>query len=253
MNRKRQIEQFAKLSEYMLSRRPDEFGLVPDKDGYVKIKEFLQAITETDGWRHIRKNYINEMMLVHENPPIEVDETRIRAKDYSILPEYVACEDPPKLLYTCVKQKSYTSVLNNGIHPTAHAHIICCSDSEMAKKIGKRRSAQPILLTIHTKNLLDQGITVRHAGALLYLIDFVPADCFTGPSPPKEMPVAKKPDKTPDPIEKYKQQTQAGTFSLSFENLTEKQMKGKKKEKDLSWKNNKKRLRREKKNFWPDQ
>jgi putative RNA 2'-phosphotransferase len=253
MNRQKQIDQFAKLSAYMLGRHPEEFGLVPDNDGYIKIKEFIQAITEIDGYRHIRKNHINEMMLVHPDPPIEVTETRIRAKDHSMLSKYMVCDNPPGLLYTCVRQKSYLSVLNNGIRPTAHAKIICCKDPDMAQRIGKRRSPQPILLTIHTKNLLEQGMTFLHLEDLLYLTGFIPTDCFTGPAPPKENPAAKKTDKKPDPIEAYKQQSQGGTFTFSMKKLAGKKFKGKKKEKDDSWKNNKKRLRREKKYSWPDQ
>ena len=252
MNRKKQMEQFARISEYILARRPDEFGLVPDADGYIKIKEFLQAITEIDGWRHIRKNYINEMLLVHGDPPVEMEDTKIRAKNRDLLSPYVPCDDLPKLLYTCVKQKSYQSVLENGIRPTAFSKIICCRDPEMAQKIGKRRSPQPVLLTIHTGKMVEHHLTFTRAGELLYLTDNVPADCFTGPSPPKELPVAKKAEKKPDPVETYKQQSQAGTFSVSMD-MTEKKYKGKKKEKDQSWKNNKKRLRREKKHSWPDQ
>ncbi len=252
MNRQQQIEQFAKLSEYMLGRHPDEFGLVPDHDGYIKIKEFVQTVTEINGWGHFRKNYINELMLVHNDPPIEVEDSRIRAKDQSKLLQYIACENPPRLLYICIRQKSYPAIIDNGIRPTAHAKIICCKDPEMAQKIGKRRSPQPILLTIHTKKLLDQGMTFLHAGDLLYLTDFIPPDCFTGPPLSKELTAAKKTVNKPDPIETYRKQSEAGSYHLSLD-PAEKKYKGKTKEKNSSWKNNKKRLRREKKNAWPDQ
>ena len=38
-----------KLSRFiatMLGRSPDEFGLVPDRQGFVSVKELLKAITE---------------------------------------------------------------------------------------------------------------------------------------------------------------------------------------------------------------
>ncbi len=251
MNRKKHIEQLAKLTDYILGHHPDEFGLVPDDSGFIKIKEFLQVVTEINGWRHVRKNFITEMLLVLENPPIEVEDTRIRSKNHATLPKYVACAEPPKLLYTCVKQKSYPAVLENGIHPASHTIVICCQDPEMAIRIGKRRSPHPVLLTIHTKNLLEKEMVLRHAGNGLYLADFVPTECFTGPALPREEQSTKKSMNTPDPIDVYKQKTQAGTFTLSILPVEEKPFKGKKK--DASWKNNKKRLRKEKKNFWPDQ
>ncbi len=253
MNRKKQIEQFAKFSEYVLGRHPDEFGLVLDDNGYIKIKEFIQAITETDGWRHVRSSHINDMLLMLNEPPIEFDENRIRAKDRSRLSSAAVCENPPKLLYVCIKHKSYLSVLDKGIFPTAHARIICSKDTEMAERIGKRRDNQPTLLTIHVSKMKDQGLQFLHAGDLLYQTDFVPSDCFTGPPLPKEMPAMKKPAKKQEAIETYKKQSQAGTFSLSMDEPSEKKFKGKKKNKDTSWKNNKKRMRREKKKSWPDQ
>ena len=49
MSLQRSPKQLAKLIDYILSRRPDEFGLVPDKDGYVKIKDLLKAV---HAWIH---------------------------------------------------------------------------------------------------------------------------------------------------------------------------------------------------------
>ena len=258
INRQKQIEQFAKFSAYVLGRHPDEFGLVPDENGYIKIKEFIQAITETDGWRHVRISHINDIMLILNNPPIEVDEKRIRAKDRSRLNLYTVCMNPPKVLYVCIKHKAYLSVRDKGIHPTANASIICCKDQKMAERIGHRRDNQPILLTVHVRRMLDQGLPFLHAGDMLYLTEFIPTDCFTGPPLPKEIPSIKKSAKKKDAIETYKKQSQAGTFSLSMDKPTEdkpseKKFKGRKKEKDLSWKNNKKRLRKEKIKSWSDQ
>lgn len=253
MNRIKQIEQFAKFSTYVLGRHPDEFGLIIDDNGYVKIKEFIQAITETDGWRHVRNSHINDIMLMLNDPPIEVDEKRIRARDRSRLDPPVICESPPKTLYVCITHKSYLPVLDKGIHPTAHASIICCKDREMAERIGRRRDNQPIILTVNVQKMMDQGLTFRHAGDLLYLTDVIPTDCFTGPPLPKEMPAVKKPVKKVESIETYKKKALGGTFALKMNKPGEKKSKDKKKEKDDSWKNNKKRQRREKKHSWPDQ
>ncbi len=253
MNPKKQIEQFAKFSAYVLGRRPDEFGLVLNDNGYVKIKEFIQAVTETDGWRHVRNSHINDMLLMLNNPPVEVDQKLIRAKDRSRLNHYIACKNPPKLLYVCISHKSYLSVLDKGVHPTAHANIICSKDQQMAERISRRRDNQPIVLTVHVRKMLGRELTFLHAGELLFLTDFIPTDCFTGPPLPKEMPAQKKQAKKHDSLETYKQQTLAGTFKLSMDKPPEKKFKGKKQEKDSSWKNNKKRLRREKKYSWPDQ
>jgi putative RNA 2'-phosphotransferase len=255
INRQKQIEQFAKLAATVLGRCPHEFGLVPDADGFVKIKEFIQAIVETDGWRHVRISHINDMMLMMSEPPVEVDQTRIRAKDRTRLPVLKNCENPPRLLYVSIKQKSYPAVMTDGIPPSFHSCVVCFSDPAMAVRVSKRRDPDPILLTVHVDGIKKQGITILETGEGIYLTDIIPVGCFTGPSLPKEMTAAKHAEKKPDPMKIYKQQTQAGTFPIdpfSINAPVGKTQKGKHGEKDASWKRNKKRLRKEKNQYWSD-
>ena len=40
------VDAFSRLMIYILGHGPDEFGLVPDKKGFVTYKELLQAIHE---------------------------------------------------------------------------------------------------------------------------------------------------------------------------------------------------------------
>ena len=51
MRHKKDPKQLAKLLNYALGRDPDEFGLVPDESGFIKIKELLKALHEEDGWK----------------------------------------------------------------------------------------------------------------------------------------------------------------------------------------------------------
>ena len=75
------LKKQARFLKYILGLRPDEFGLVPDRDGYVKIKDLLKAVHEEAGWRSFRQANINEMMLSLAPPPLEISENRIRAKN----------------------------------------------------------------------------------------------------------------------------------------------------------------------------
>ena len=44
MSKLRSPQKLAKFIAYILGHKPDEFGLVLEKDGFVKIKEFLKAL-----------------------------------------------------------------------------------------------------------------------------------------------------------------------------------------------------------------
>ena len=42
MSRQKSLKRLSKFIIYALGRKPDEFGLVLDPDGFVKLKEFLR-------------------------------------------------------------------------------------------------------------------------------------------------------------------------------------------------------------------
>ncbi len=232
----------AKFLVYILGRRPDEFGLVPDEDGYVSIKELIKAVNEEDGWRHVRRPLIDELLIILPDPGIEIKDTLIRATDTKNLPKLSIPIDPPKNLYTCVTNKSYPHVIEEGISPTRHQYVILASTPELAKRIGNRRSKDPVLITVNTLTAEYAGTVFHTSGELLFCADYIPPGCFSGPLLPKQKPSAKKaaPKKTPD----LKPKT-PGTFQIDLEDLPV-DKKGKK----GSWKRDKKRLRREKKKGW---
>ena len=70
------IESLSRFMVYVLGHHPDEFGLVPDLDGFIKIKELLWAIHEEEGWRYVRQSHIREVLLSKERILFEVDCTR---------------------------------------------------------------------------------------------------------------------------------------------------------------------------------
>jgi putative RNA 2'-phosphotransferase len=241
MGKKSPAEEFARFCEYILARRPGEFGLVPDEEGFVKIKEFLKAVAETEGWRHIRRSHINEMLLVCRKVPVEADEEKIRAKDRTHLPARSLCSSPPKLLYTCVRKKAYPVVLEKGIHPTHQAEVVCAETPEMAERIGRRRSSDPVRLTVLTARAAENGASFYQAGEGLYTAAHIPPGSFTGPPLPKE------PEK-PAKAEKPKPPPTPGSFLMEPEKPKKKPDKSKPK-----WKKDKRRGRKDQKQLWPDE
>lgn len=181
MNKRNHSESFAKLLIYILGRYPEEFGLVPDAHGYVRIKELLKAIGEEDGWRHIRRNHLNEVVLVNSNPPIEIEGERVRAVDREGLQPLTVSEGAARQLYCCIRNKSYAAALEKGVLPGAHPFVILSDDRGMAERLGRRYDAAPVLLTVSVPLMKRRGLPLRYAGGTLYLAERIPPDCFTGP------------------------------------------------------------------------
>jgi len=245
MGSKNSQKQLAKFLAYMLGRKPDEFGLVPDADGFVKLKEFMLAIGEEEGWRHVRQPILNELMVTMSDPPLEIAEKQIRATNRDHLPKIRHAVDLPKLLYTAVTQKSHPAVLEKGILPTRHDYVILAMEKSMAVRIGKRRDPSPVLLTVNVLQTEQEGIFFKQAGEKLYLADMIPANCFTAPPLPKEKPETRK-HKKPLIPERPKM---PGSYMVNFQKDSEKHKNAG--DKADSWKRNKKRIRREKQKKWP--
>ena len=247
-HKKRSPQQLAKLIFYMLGRKPDEFGLVPNTDGFIKIKELLKAIGEEEGLRYVRRFHIDEILLTLPDPPIEISQNLVRAKSREHLPERVPAPNLPKLLYTCIRRKAYSVVMDKGISPIGRGHVILSSEKQLAEKMGNRIDNPPVLLTVQTQKSAKHGVVFFQAGDSLFMSDSIPAGCFTGPPLPKETAEPKK----EDPLKKERPKSLPGTFlmDLTEEKDGHKRSKQQRRRKEIAWKKERKRMKRKTKNRW---
>lgn len=185
-------QRLAKFLVYILERRPDEFGLVLDKEGYIKIKELIKALNEEKGWKHVRRFHINEILYSIPNPPFEIVDNRIRAKRREHLPRPNAAPQLPKLLYTCVRRRAYPFLAQKGISHSGNQQVVLSAKRDLAERIGKRTDSQPVMLTVHAQAAVENGVLFQQVGELLFLAPSIPPTCFNGPPLPKEKPRAQK-------------------------------------------------------------
>ena len=190
----RSPEYLEKIISYILGRNPAEFGLVPDPEGFIKLKEFLKVVQEEKELKHIRRSSIDEILITVPNPMIEIRGNQIRSKAFQSSPVYPKAQDIPNILFTCVRRKAYGYVIEKGISPMGFSHVILSSDSDMAEKIGKRRDPEPVRLVVQTQKCMDKGTIFYTAGETLYLAESIPSGCFSGPPLPKREALPAKTD-----------------------------------------------------------
>ncbi len=238
-------KQLKHFLSYVLGRHPEEFGLIPDETGFVKIKELLKAVNETEGWRHIRESNITELLLLESNPPFEISDDWIRSKDHLHLSKTVICREVPKILHTCVRKKAYPHVLEKGIFPAGAPYVICTPDKETALRIGRRKDRNAVLLTVHTTKTANEGVSFQKFTDIFYMTEHIPANTFTGPPLPK---ISEKEKSTKPAV---KPQKEIGAFLVTandIEPAANKKTKGKKKKVD--WKQDRKHSRKKNKDAW---
>jgi len=243
MGKTKSPQPLAKLLTYMLGRRPDEFGLVTDANGFVKIKDLLKALTEEEGWKYVRRSHLDEILYSLPDPPFEILDKKIRAKgrDQLSLPRPV--RGLPKLLFTCIRQRAYRSVSDKGIFPTGYHQVVLSSNRELAVRIGKRTSHDPVVLTVQAQKSIAKGVTFYQTCESLYLAEFIPTSCFSGPPLPKERPETKKPDNT----DEAGRPKMAGSYPVNPADPARNQPAGHKSQKrQMDWKDGKKQIKKHK-------
>jgi putative RNA 2'-phosphotransferase len=235
------IKKLSKFLEYVLGRRPDEFGLIPNAHGFVKIKFLLQALHEDPEWRHIRQGQLNTLLLLERPAPVEIEGPMIRACLRDQLPAISAPQMWPKLLYTPVRQRAYPVVLEKGLHPSGQPHVQLSSELALALRLGQRIDNHPVLLTVQVAQAQAAGIQFKQYGQALFLADFIPVGTFSGPPLAKEKPVAAEPKK---PLQPKTPGSFFPDLAAADKHCTPPHQKPKRNEMD--WKKERRQARREK-------
>jgi putative RNA 2'-phosphotransferase len=229
----------------MLGRKPDEFGLVPDSDGFITFKELLQAIHEEPHWHYVRRAHINEVLLGKDRHLFEPEDNRIKSVErHWRLDLENPTEVLPKLLFTPVRRRAHPVAMEKGLNLAQGKYLVLTPDQDMARRIGTRRDQKPVLLEIQAAAAQSQNVLFYSFGAL-YLSPQIAAKFISGPPVSKEVLPSpthaeekKERETTPRPLD-----LAAGTFFLDVERDPDlhRRAKGKKRK---GWKEDARKIRR---------
>jgi putative RNA 2'-phosphotransferase len=178
MSHRHQVTALSKLLTYILTHRPDEFGLVPDQAGFIPLKDLRQAVTEEEGWSYVRTSHLKEVAYGSDRAKFELADDRIRGTQPAVPYEAAV---PPQTLYYGSRRRAYPHILQQGLDPGGKQHIPLATDPALALRIGRRRDPEPILVEIHAQRANDEGVAFYQTHPLLYLTEHVPPSYISGP------------------------------------------------------------------------
>lgn len=187
MKRTKVLKTFAKFLAYILEHNPYEFGLIPDKDGFIKIRDLLQAINEEEGWRHIKKSHIDELAYSLPEAGILVNETHIKSNNSVHYNKPIYAGIMPGEIYTPIRTKAHYHALTKGLSPSGGGYVILTSRPEVAEKIGRRKDKSPVVLSINSDQAEQAGVMFYKAGNEIFLAGFIPPESITGPPLPEKL------------------------------------------------------------------
>jgi putative RNA 2'-phosphotransferase len=236
----RQLEGLAKVLTYLLCHRPDEFGLVLDPEGFVPVKQLLQALAGEPGLAHARRHHLEQLAGLLQPPRFEVAGDRIRGLIPAPANLRRPGEDPPTLLYIAISPKAHERVFETGLTAPHGRELLLAHTKELALKLGRRRSPDPVLVTVQGEKAARAGVFFENYGENLTLAREIPRP-FLQLAPPPVKPQKPRPEKAA-PL-----QPLPGTVLLDLPEFLARaarpRSKGKKGE--PSWKSGTRALRRE--------
>lgn len=176
----KKIEDLEKELSYILGRRPDEFGLIPDQEGYISIKDLIQVYTQLG--KTLTRNDINEILL--KGTRLEIKENKIRAREIFFSIENIDLDLLPNTLFTFIRERAHETVFMQGIRYT-NSWVPLFRDRDSALRVGNRRTKDPVILEITTNGFRASGVNAYILGDLI-LVSHVPKEALLGPRPKVE-------------------------------------------------------------------
>jgi len=178
---RQKLEGLQKVVLYALSRAPDEFGLLPDPEGYVSLKDLVKALSEEPDWPHIRLSHLQEIRIHDLRGEFEIRDGRMRATTREASAGSYEIVAAPKLLYIALRPRSWPHVTEQGLRPFTGAWVVLSRDKELALRIGRRKDPEPILVEVHAERAQSQGVSFFAAGRHLVVAPYVPCNFLNGP------------------------------------------------------------------------
>ncbi len=168
----RQQKHLEKIFFAALGRKPDAFGIVPDKGGWISFKLLHRALIQEPGLSHLRLAGIKGFFAMFRPERFEWEEDRVRVK-----PEYqapgiweVVETEPPDRLYCPVRPRALVHTLGRGLGDArAERPVVLALTEEMAVRIGRFRDPAPVVVTVLAQKAWKAGVTFSRSGEELFL------------------------------------------------------------------------------------
>ena len=151
---------FSKFLCLLLRHQPEEIGLTLDAEGWADVDELLMKLKKTgkarskDDLRQVVANNDKKRFIFDE------EETKIRANQgHSIKSIDLKMQpvEPPEFLYHGTAERNQGVILESGIQKMQRQHVHLSKDKGTAMTVGTRHG-KPLILTIATKQMFDDGV-----------------------------------------------------------------------------------------------
>ena len=162
----------------LLRHQPQKIGLTLDTNGWATIEELIQkskqhgVVFSFEELKNIVATNDKQRFSLNE------DNTKIRANQGHSLKNVdveLQASTPPSYLYHGTVAKFITAIKGEGLQKMNRQHVHLSADRETATKVGNRRG-KPIILTVRTGEMYQEGYEFFLSKNGVWLTDHVPSE-----------------------------------------------------------------------------
>jgi putative RNA 2'-phosphotransferase len=169
-----QKKKTSKFLSYVLRHHPELINLNLDENGWANVDELIAKSTnDSQGFTF---EELDEIVETNDKKRFifNEDKTRIRANQGHSIDINLALipQQPPEFLYHGTAQGNINSILEKGIEKRSRQHVHLSQDKETASKVGMRHG-KPVILTINTQKMFEDGLEFYLSENNVWLTDFV--------------------------------------------------------------------------------
>lgn len=171
-----QNKRISKFLSLILRHQPKTIQLKLDENGWAEVNELITKSAK--GRMHFSFEELEEVVETNNKKrfAFNEDKTRIRASQGHSIDVDLALKasQPPDFLYHGTAEINISSILGKGIEKRTRQHVHLSADKETATKVGMRHG-KPVILTIRTREMHEDGISFYLSANNVWLTDFVDA------------------------------------------------------------------------------
>ncbi|MBK1894793.1 RNA 2'-phosphotransferase [Chryseobacterium paridis] len=169
-------KRISKFLSLILRHQPETIHLKLDENGWADVEELITKSAHNR--MHFTIEELDEVVETNNKKrfAFNKDKTKIRANqghsidiDLALIPQ-----QPPEFLYHGTAEINIGSIMNKGIEKRSRQHVHLSADKDTATKVGMRHG-KPVILTIRTGKMFEEGIQFYLSNNGVWLTDFVDA------------------------------------------------------------------------------
>lgn len=169
-----ETKRISKFLSLILRHQPETIGLKLDENGWADVEELRERSAKKKVYFSLEE--LDEVVETNNKKrfAFNEDKTRIRASQGHSIDINLALEalQPPDFLYHGTAEANISPILEKGIEKRSRQHVHLSADKETATKVGMRHG-KPIILTIRTGKMYEDGIAFYQSANGVWLTEFV--------------------------------------------------------------------------------